>query len=65
MNTLVETFRNVNDGICAKVWLTVSGKWTVSYHDTDSGEQLQVFTTCETLKQAQRKAHEFAFGRAA
>ncbi len=61
MNTLIETHHNADLGLIAKVWLTVNGKWTVSYHDADSGEQIQFFTTCETLAQANRKAHEFAF----
>ncbi len=60
-NTLIETHVNETDGLLAKVWLTVNGKWTVSYHDIDSGEQLPVFTICETLAQANRMAHAFAF----
>ena len=63
MNTLITTHTNTADGIQARVWLTISGKWMVTYHDTDSGQQIGIFTICVIRDQAEAKAYEFAFGR--
>ena len=62
MNKLLNETTNWSDGIQAKIWETISGKYMVSYHDLDSGKQLQTFTICETLSQAVNKAQAFAFG---
>ncbi len=59
-NTLIESHSSLAHGLLAKVWLTVNGRWTVTYHDTDSGEQIGAFTICDTLKQARAKAKAFA-----
>lgn len=63
-NLLVTTYYSQAAGLRAKVWLTPNGQWTVSYHDIDSGEQLQVWHKCATRKQAERKAREFVNGKA-
>jgi hypothetical protein len=61
-NTLVTSCTNLKDGLIGKVWLTVNGKWVVTYHDVDSGEQLQIRHECATRNQAEEKAFAFAHG---
>lgn len=58
-NTLVTMFYNANYGLRAKVWLTVNGKWRVSYHDLDSGEQFGVFTDHPSNAAANLAAKQF------
>jgi hypothetical protein len=63
-NTLIETHAIRAYGIMAKVWLTVNGRWNVTYHDTDSGEHLGTITICDTLTQASAKAKAFTSSHA-
>jgi len=61
-NLLVETYENKGLGLRASVWMTVNGKWLVSFMDTDSGEMIH-HTYCASHDQANSKASEFVFGR--